>query len=366
MVDYYFEEEKQKEIVVAATLKDVARKAGVSVKTVSNVVNGYIHVTEEMRERVQAALEELDYQPNFSARYLRTKRVGVVALAIPDLSNAYFSDIGNEIITAAASHSYTVLIDHTNGERYNERLVVQGLRPHLIDGIILNPLSLEPEDLQERKMEIPLVLLGERFLNVPYDHVAIDNIAAARLATRHLIELGKRRIAVVGVFMEENYNATETGRLRLQGYKEALAEAGMALDADLIVVTPTIKFQAMRDLFYKREGGAEAIRRLLLLEQPPDAVFCFNDLMALGAIRAIHEAGLRMPEDIAVVGFDNIEEGSYATPSLTTIAPDKRRLAEQAISFLLGRINGTRTEPPTRVNVPFQLIVRESTIGRSA
>ncbi len=351
---------------MAATLKDVALRAGVSVKTVSNVVNGYIHVKDEMRERVRIALEELNYQPNLSARYLRTGRMGVITLAIPDLSNAYFSDIGNAIIAAATSQSYTVLIDHTDGERDKERLVIDGLRPHLIDGIILSALALKAEDIQARKVQLPLVLLGERFLSDAYDHVSIDNVAAARLATHHLLELGRRRIAAIGapnVLMGE----TETARFRLNGYTEALTQAGMSVDPRFIVsMKPSHahdESHTLHEMFYKREGGAEAMHQLLALEQPPDAVFCFNDLMALGAIRTLHKAGYRIPEDIAVVGFDDIEEGHFSTPSLTTIAPDKRMIGERAVSFLLGRINGTRTGQPEQVEVPFQLIVRESTVG---
>src|SRR5437588_3215003 len=131
------------ETLVTATLKDVAQRAGVSIKTVSNVVHGYAHVTEEMRERVRAALEELNYQPNLPARYLRNGRVGVLAFAIPDLSNPYFADVGHAIIAAASARSYTVLIDCTGGERAHESLVLDGLRPHLIDGVILIPFALE-------------------------------------------------------------------------------------------------------------------------------------------------------------------------------------------------------------------------------
>lgn len=338
---------------MTATLKDVAQRAGVSIKTVSNVIHGNVHVTEEKLQRVRAALEELNYQPNLSARYLRTGRVGVLAFAIPDLSNPYFSDVGNAIVAAASAQSYTVLLDHTGGERLSERLVVNGLRPHLIDGVILNPLALEFEDLQPQQIELPLVLLGERFFDVPYDHVAINNVEAARLATHHLVQLGRQRIAAIGA---QAHLSGATARLRLQGYTEALTAVGLPLDPQLVVESPS----------YNRLDGVQAMRRLLSLERPPDAVFCFNDLMALGAIRALHEAGLRVPEDVAVVGFDDIEDGRFASPSLTTIAPDKQEIGAVAVSFLLERINGTLTSGPKRVNIPFRLIVRESTVGAKA
>lgn len=338
---------------MAATLKDVAQRAGVSIKTVSNVVHDYEHVTDEVRERVRAALEDLNYQPNLPARYLRNGRVGVLAFAFPDLSNPYFSDIGNAIIAAASARSYTVLIDCTGGERANESLVLDGLRPHLIDGVILSPLALQPEDLQSRKAKTPLVLLGEHLLDVgvPYDHIANSNVAAARLATKHLLALGRRRIAAIGNLGTIAIMGGTGGLRRLCGYNEALAQAGLSVDPQLIVQVTS----------YSRLAGADAMRQLLALAQPPDAVFCFNDLLALGAMRALYEGGYRIPEDVAVMGFDDIEEASFAMPSLSTVVPDKQRMGELAVSFLLERIEGTRTGPAERVEVPFHLMIREST-----
>lgn len=341
---------------MVATLKDVALRAGVSVRTVSNVVNNYPYVTPEMRERVQAAIDELNYQPNLSARYLRKGRSGILAFAIPDLSNVYFSDIGNAVITAAAARSYTVLIDHTQGSRTSERDVIQGLTPHLIDGVILSPFALEPEDLQPRAGSVPIVLLGDRIYNVPYDHVTYDNVATARMATRHLINIGRRHIAALGV-QEVYARETETSRLRLRGYMEALTEAGLPINPNLIIRGIPI---------FSRHNGIRAMRQLLTLDTPPDAVFCFNDHLALGVIRAIHEAGYRVPDDIAVVGFDDIEDGRFSIPSLTTISPDKEKIGDMAVAFLLGRIDGTRTGPPERVEVPCQLIIRESSMGHTA
>lgn len=338
------------------TLKDVALRAGVSVRTVSNVVNNYPHVAPDMRERVKAALEELKYQPNLSARYLRSGRSGILAYAIPDLSNVYFSDIGNAIMAAAATHAYTVLVDQTFARRSSERDVIHGLSPHLIDGVILSPYALEPEDMDPEKGTIPIVLLGDRVYDVPYDHVTYDNIATARMATQHLINLKRRRIAAIGV-QELDSRETQTSQLRLRGYTDALTANGLPLDPAFIV----------RGLpSYNRVSGARAMRQLLALDTPPDAVFCFNDHLALGVMRAIYDAGYRVPEDIAVVGFDDIEDGRFSIPSLTTISPDKEKVGDLAVAFLLGRITGTRTCPPERVEVPCQLVLRESTLGRQA
>lgn len=356
MLQFFYELQgtvsRRGETRVGVTLKDVALRAGVSIKTVSNVVNGYEHVTVEMRQRVNKVLAELSYQPNLPARYLRKGRVSMLALAIPFLTNPYFSDIGKVVVNAATARSYTVLIDSTDGERSKEALVVNGMYPHLIDGVIMSPLSLESEDLLPRRVDVPLVLLGERLFNVPYDHVVIDNVAAARLATNHLISLGRTRIAAIGA---QEINAGDTARLRLQGYREALAEAGIPWDPDLVI----------RSLSYDRIDGIRAMHQLLESGSPPDAVFCFNDLLALGAMRALYEAGYRVPEDVAVIGFDDIKESAFSMPSLTTIAPDKQVIGDQAVAFLLDRIEETYSGQPRQAQAPFHLIIRESTAGRS-
>jgi DNA-binding LacI/PurR family transcriptional regulator len=336
---------------VPITLKDVAERAGVSIRTVSNVVNGYEHVTDEMRQRVQVALKELDYRPNISARYLRNRHSGILAFAIPDLSNVYFSEIGNAIIEEAEMQGYSVLIDHTGGEREKEKLVVHGLRPHIIDGVIFSPFSLEPEDMNARQREVPVVLIGERFLNMPFDHVTYDNVAAAQQAVDYLIRLGRRRIAALGM-QRTATGETETSHFRLQGYMQALIAAGLSIEEELIVHdVPS----------YNRVNGMRGVQQLLMLTKPPDAIFCFNDHLALGVIRALYDAGLRVPGDVAVMGFDDIEDGRFMIPSLTTIAPDKQRIGELAVSLLLGRINGTKAGPPERMEVECKLIVREST-----
>lgn len=336
------------------TLKDVAHHAGVSIKTVSNVVNGLGRMSDETRARVQTALVELNYQPNLPARYLRHSSVGIITLAIPDFTG-YFAEIGDEIIKAAAARNYTVLVDTTEGQRIKEAQVINGLRPHLIDGVILNPMELEPADLIEN-VRIPTILLGERLIDAPYDHVMINNVAAAYLATQHLIEQGRTRIAAIGSKTSEQ--ATDnTSRLRIEGYKKALQDSGIAIDETLIKPARS----------YSRAYGAAVMRELLALAQPPNALFCFNDLLALGAMHTVHEHGLRIPEDIAIVGFDDIEEGHYSYPTLTSISPDKPRIARTALDFLIGRIQGTRTDSAQHVmDMPFELKVRQSSVGRAS
>jgi DNA-binding LacI/PurR family transcriptional regulator len=184
----------------------------------------------------------------------------------------------------------------------------------------------------------------------PADHVSIDNVAAARVATGHLVDLGRRRIAAIG---DQPRPQSQTAHLRLRGYREELAAAGLPAAAELVIEVEQ----------YHRADGAAAVRRLLALPEPPDALFCFNDLLALGALRALHEHGVRVPEDIAVVGWDDIEDGRYSTPSLTTVRPDKHQIASLAVDFLAVRLGGGSAAPPQEVVADFGLEVRESTAG---
>lgn len=332
-----------------ARLQDVALAAGVSPKTVSNVINGTARVTEQTRVRVQEAIDSLGYHPNVAARRLRTGRSGVLALAFPELPSPYFAELAVAVIAAARRHGCTVLMDDTAGDAAAELRIASGLGDQMIDGVILSPLGLDQHELAARERQIPLVLLGEADYGLVCDHVHIDNVAAARDATRHLVEQGYRRIAAIGW---QDPAPRATAQQRLLGYTEALESAGLPVDQALL---PPVRF-------YFRPDGAAAMRRLLKLPERPDAVFCFNDLMALGALRAIHEAGLRVPHDIALVGFDDNEEAEYAIPSLTTIAPDKTKIAEAAVAALLHRISDGYTDPCRLIQPGYRLVVRESSV----
>ncbi|MBD0419097.1 LacI family DNA-binding transcriptional regulator [Streptomyces sp. TRM S81-3] len=336
--------------MAGSTLRDVARRAGVSIRTVSNVVNGSVPVSEELRTRVQAALDELDYRPNLVARNLRRGRSGMIALVVPELDVPYFAELAREVITAARAHGYVVMLDQTDGDGEREReLLGRESRATMFDGLLLSPLTISAEELRSRTNRVPVVLLGEHIFNGSFHHVAIDNVAAAREATEHLLGLGRRRVAAIG---DQPYSTGETAQLRTIGYRQALERAGHAVDEELIV--PTQRFH--------RHLGAQAMEHLLALPEPPDAVFCYNDLLAIGAMRAAARAGVRVPDDIAVVGVDGIQEGQYSSPSLTTVAPDKAEIARTAVGTLLGVIDGS-APPPTETKAPHRLLVRESTVG---
>ncbi len=338
---------------MATTIYDVARHAGASPRTVSNVVNGFAHVSPQMRARVTRSIEELGYRPNLIARGLRSGRIGMITLAVPELAVPYFSELSSEIITVLSERGYTVNVRQTDGSVEAERrLLRERENPRMFDGLIFSPLGISWDELAAaaQASSQPMVLLGEQVNEGALDHVHIDDVRAAREATTHLISTGRRRVAAIGT---QPAAATMTALLREQGYREALQAAGMALDPRLAVETRV----------YHREAGFEAMNSLLDSSPRPDGVFCFNDLVAVGAIRAILYAGLRVPEDIAVVGFDGIEEGAFATPSLTTIAPDKGAIGRLAVDRLLARIEGDDS-PPSPIPAPYNLIVRESTVGR--
>jgi LacI family repressor for deo operon, udp, cdd, tsx, nupC, and nupG len=223
---------------MAVTQGDVARRAGVSPRTVSNVVNKFPLVSGEVRQRVQQAIEELGYQPNVVARNLRRGRSGMLGLAVPELSLPYFSELAELVIAEARRRSYGLVIEQTDGDPAREReLVKQNERGHLFDGLILSPLGLTLAQIHQNAGSIPVVLLGEHIAGSPQDHVGINNVAAARDATTHLIQLGHRRIAAIG---HQGTPSGETGQLRSAGYRQALRAAGLTVRNSLVV--PTASF----------------------------------------------------------------------------------------------------------------------------
>jgi DNA-binding LacI/PurR family transcriptional regulator len=310
---------------MAATLHDVARIAGVSIKTVSNVINDYPHVRPDTRERVQEAIASIGYQPNLSARSLRSGLTGAITLAVPELSLSYFAELADAVIRAAERAGKVVLIEQTNGDRDRELEVLTSPRLKMTDGLIFSPLGMGIEDVDRLEVPYPLVLLGERIFGGPTDHVTMRNVEAARAATEFLIERGRKRIAVIGAHEGE---VIGSAGLRLRGHREALEAAGIAFDPSIIGYTT----------LWHRSNGATSMRALLASGARFDAVFGLNDTLALGAMRALQEAGLRVPDDVAVIGFDDLDEAQYSLPSLTTVDPGRQEIAETAVATLLQRI----------------------------
>ena len=329
-----------------ATVRDVARRAGVSPKTVSNVVNGTIGVSPKTRMRVEAALVELDYVPNLSARGLRNGRTGVIALALPDLTTPYSTEIAHHFVEVAAQRGLSIQIEETQGGAEREHQLLSRARAHLVDGLILNPVRLETSAVQPGVNLPPTVLIGEVYQPLA-DHVWMENIGAVRDMVDLLLRQGHRRIAALGVTEEES------ARLRQAGYRQALDAAGVPRLPELEIRTPG----------WTPDGGADAMRSFLAEHEPPDAVVCFTDTLAMAALHVLWAAGYSVPGDVSVTGYDDVPESQFTVPALTTVSFDKRLLTETVLQLLQDRIADT-SRPNVSVILPHTIIERASTRTR--
>jgi DNA-binding LacI/PurR family transcriptional regulator len=330
------------------TLHDVARIAGVSIKTVSNVINDYPHIRPATREKVQRAIAELGYTPNLTARNLRSGRTGAIALAVPDLGLSYFAELAATVIAEAERLGVVVLVEQTGGDRDRELDLLRSPRLKLTDGLIFSPLGMGQDDVDRLTVPYPMVLLGERIFDGPVDHVTMRNVDAARAATEYLLNAGRRRIAVIGAHDGE---VIGSAGLRLRGYREALEQAGIPYDDALVGYTT----------MWHRSNGARTMRDVLDRGVEFDAVFGLNDTLALGAMRALQESGRRVPDDVAVVGFDDLDEAQYSIPSLTTVDPGQSWIARTAVQTLLARIAAPAADgEPRLLLADFRIAERES------
>lgn len=328
------------------TLQDVAAHAGVSMKTVSNVVRGYQHVSPPMRDRVQAAIDQLGYRPNVSGRSLATGRSNMLAFAFPDLRRPYFAELAHVFSRVCTQRGYQLLLEETLGEADGERSAVRGREAGVVDGVVIHPQVLTPEAIDRIRGDTAVVFLGEDVRPQHADQVVIDNAGAAAQAVAHLVALGRRRI---GFFGHETGPESRTSGLRLDGYRAGLAAAGLPVD-DALLVPREVGDAA---------GAETAFGRALDAGLRVDALLCRDDLAALGVLRAMRLRGLDAPRDIAVVGWDAMGLGSSLVPSLTSVAPDTVALADTALDLLLERIDGSAV-PGRLVTVGHRLLVGES------
>lgn len=328
-------------------MADVGARAGVTARTVSNVLSQSTAVRPETRDRVLRAVDELGYRLNTSARGLRTGRTGSITLAIPDLSIDYFSALASTIMAEAERHGWAVVIEQTGARRSTELAILSGARRQLSDGLIFQPHALGPGDERHLVGNHRLVVLGDRIFHGPVDHVTMANTEAAAMATRYLLDRGRRRIAAIG--SNAHVSTVSAASLRLDGYRKALEAAGLPVREDRVV-------QARE--WHLRDGAA-GMAHLLALPEPPDAVFCFNDTLAFGALHAIAARGLRAPDDVAVIGFDNVPMAEFSVPALTTVEPGMALIAKNAVDLLAARVGGS-ANPPSELVTEFSLVVRRS------
>lgn len=328
-------------------LKDVADLAGVSMKTVSNVVHDYEHVSAAMRDRVQAAIDELGYRPNLTARRLATGKTGMVALAIPEIDQFYFAEMARNIGEEAGRHGYRILVEQTLSDVEAERAVIRDREEGLVDGVIFHPARIDTLEIARLRPGTPLVLLGEAARPVNTDHVMIDNTRAARDGVEMLMRAGRRRIAFLA---DVRGDITESTHLRLLGYQEALLAAGIGLDPQLVFTSDG----------FSLDDGVRAVRAAIDAGVIFDAVLCRDDLFALAALRGLALGGLRVPHDVSVLGWDDTAVARYSTPALSSVAPDKRALAATAFELLEDRMTGYAGVGRHRI-VPHSIVERATT-----
>jgi LacI family transcriptional regulator len=328
-----------------ATIREVAESAGVSVTTVSHVVNGTRFVAPETADRVREAMRVLNYRPNRLARSLRRGETHTIGLILPDSANPFFAEYSRLLEEAAFLLDYSLVLCNSNGDSEKERRYTDVLVNNQVDGIIFMAAGEDPQSLQDLVAQnFPIVVVDRILDHIEVDTVITDNHLSGRLAGQHLLELGHRRVGII----RGPSNITPSAQ-RVSGLTETYAAAGHPLGSELLAVGD-----------FHSESGYKAARDLLRLASRPTAIFACNDLMAIGALRAIHEAGLTVPGDVSLVGHDDIELASYTQPSLTTISQPITDLAETSIHLLLQRIRHPEMDVQ-RVVLPNRLVVRQST-----
>ncbi|MEN6410050.1 MAG: LacI family DNA-binding transcriptional regulator [Anaerolineaceae bacterium] len=332
-----------------STIREVAEKAGVSPTTVSHVVNNTRYVSAPVRERVLQAMAELGYRPNALARSLRRGETKTLGLILPDSANPFFAEIGRAIEAAAFSSGYSVILCNTEGDPEKETLYTDVLAKKQVDGLIFVTTGDNSSTIHDLLAQnLPMVVVDRDPQTVEVDVVLTDNRQCGYLATQHLIQLGHKRI---GCIMGPS-NVTPSA-LRITGYREAMRDNHLPVDEAWMV----------RGDFHP-DSGYRAALELLRQPNPVSAIFVCNDMMAIGALRAAHEFGLHIPEQLSIVGVDNIDLASYTIPPLTTITQPKVDIGQTAFRLLVERIQ-QHGLPARRIMLSSSLIIRNST-GRPA
>jgi DNA-binding LacI/PurR family transcriptional regulator len=330
--------------IVAISIKDIARALDVSPSTVSRAWNNKPGVSAATRQQILRASEELGYSPNELARGLKLRQSSSLGLIVPNIQNQVYAEIASSLESACTGEGYLVILCNSGRDPLREDTLVQMLRAKRVDGVVLIP-GQEPLRLVYplRHAHIPAVVLEH---NLPGEHcIIVDDLAGGRLGAQHLLDLGHCRIAMIS-----RTRHSGTSALRVTGYRQVLAEAGIAFDPELLV---------------ECESGHEptylAMKRLLALDRPPTAVFTHNDVQALGAMHAIQSTGLSIPDDVSVVGFDDISSSAHLFPPLTTVRYPKQEVGRLAAETILKLAAGNNPpEPQTRI-LPVDLVVRGST-----
>jgi DNA-binding LacI/PurR family transcriptional regulator len=336
-------------------LVDIAAKAGVAPMTVSRVVNESGYVSEEVRERVRRVVAELNYHPNGLARSLKRQSTRVVGLLLPDIANPFSAELASSIQTALLDQGYSSFITTSERSNRREQASLRALFEHRVDGIIVATRETKAGNellggLTGRGL--PMVLVGRTFNHPQVDRVTADHWRGGYDAVEHLIARGHRRIAFVGVTLTNG-----AGLRRFQGYLDALRENGIPIRKDLIVGPE----QADGPSYSTQADGYAGMKKLLALKARPTAVFARNDYTAIGAMLAATDAGLKIPDDLAVAGFDNVPLSAYCAPPLTTVDQMTAEQGRRAAALILERLGNEPPRERREITLDCCLVVRQST-----
>jgi LacI family transcriptional regulator len=329
-----------------STIQDVANRAGVSKATVSRVLNDYQYINKETRERVQKAIEELNYSPSNLARGMRLKRTQTIGLLVADISNPFYSETAKAVINLANSYGYAVILGATDDKMKNEADFISILKQHQVDGFIFASVLLKDTPAKQLiSSGVPTFLLNRRFSeNRNVNYVVLDNQSGTYMAVEHLVKLGHRRIGFI-----RGHNLFSTSKERFQGYMNAVKDYNLDSDDSLIQLGN-----------FNEKQAHQATLNLINLPSPPSAIVAANDLMAFSAMGAITNMGLRIPDDIALVGFDDVEMAHNSFIQLTTVTQNMHAMAEIATRTLIQIIEGGQVQVPVQVVLKPQLIVRRT------
>ena len=326
------------------TLKMVAEKAGVSVNTASRAINNKSDINEKTKKRVLKVAQELGYVQNATAVALRTKKTRTLGVVIADNRNPFYAEVLNGIEEAAREKNYHIILANTQRDYRKEEEAINLLLAKRVDGLLITPVQDRDDDIKKLiKANIPFVVVGRDFENIEVEAVYNDEVKGGFLATEYLIKKGHKRIALIDGFL---YKSPAKGRL--EGYKKALNKYRIPLD-DLLISVGDINM----------EDGYERTKQMLEKNIDFTAIFAYNDMMAFGSMQAIKEKGLRIPEDIGLVGYDDIPFSSLISPSLTTIRLKKQDLGIESVELLLSRINGNRKKTK-KIMLDVELVKRET------
>jgi len=327
------------------TIKDVAKKAGVSPAAAARVVGGYGYVSTETRRKVQAAVRELGYRPNTIARSMVTKSTRTIGLVITDITNPFFAQLVRGIEDVTWQHGYTLVLANTDENREREQAVVYALQEKRVDAFIIVPASSQSAPHLEELFlqDIPMVLVDRAVNGLKVDTIMVDNEGGAYQAVRHLINLGHRRIGLI----LDNLDIT-TNKERMEGYRRALVERDLIVEQALI-----------QSCQFTRQSAFELVSQMLRNSNRPTALFTANNFMTVGATKAIQEAGLHIPQDIALVGFDDLEWNQLNCPQLTAVAQPVAEIGSIAAQRILSRLKGDSASP-MEIRLKTTFIIRDS------